>query len=197
MTRRSHPPAGSVADQTMSAALQEAERAGHSYVGCEHLLLALVRDNGDEVAQLLAGAGVALTKARAAVSHVVAEGRGDGPRWGQADLLATMGIDLAAIKRRVRADFGPRAVEELYASRIGRRLPRGPLCGLTIAPTLKDAFGVAVDTARRERREVDSAHLLLALLDTDSAGLHAVLAGLGIEQPGLRTTVTARLPAAS
>jgi len=181
----------------MTGALQEAEQARHSYVGCEHLLLALARDKSDDVGRLLEGAGVELARARATVQQVVAQGRGDGPRWSQADLLSRVGVDLAAIQRRVQAEFGPRAVEELYASGIGRRLPRGPLCGLMVAPRLKEAFALAVDTARHDGRGVDSAHLLLGLLDTDSPGLQAVLAALGVDHRGLRAAVAARLRAAS
>jgi len=181
----------------MTAALHEAEQARHSYVGCEHLLLALLRENSDHVAQLLVGAGLELNSARAAVLHVVAEGRGDGPRWSQADLLATVGVDLAAIQRRVRAEFGPRAVEDLYASRIGRSLPRGPLCGLMIAPALKNAFGLAVEIAKHEGGAIESGHLLLAVLATSSAGLQAVLAALGTSPQQLHAGVITRHRSAS
>ena len=59
----------------------------------------------------------------------ISAGNGDGPRWNDADLLATLGVDLPAIKQQMRADFGPHAIDELYRSPAGRRLPRGPLCG--------------------------------------------------------------------
>jgi len=116
-----------------------------------------------------------LPAARAAVADVISSGRGDGPPWNAADLLATLGVDLPAIQRQMRADYGPHAIDELYRSPVGRRLPWGPLCGPQMAPGLKKAlFG-------NEGRDSfpTSAHALLSLTDADSAGLAAVLASLG------------------
>jgi hypothetical protein len=47
-----------------------------------------------------------LPAARAAVADIVSSGRGDGPRWNAADLLATLGVDLPAIQRQMRAEYG-------------------------------------------------------------------------------------------
>jgi ATP-dependent Clp protease ATP-binding subunit ClpA len=96
----------------MAAAREEADRVRHGYVGCEHLLLALLTD-GDATAQdILADHGVRLPAARAAVAGVISSGADDGPRWNAADLLATLGVDLPAIQRQMRADYGPHAIDE-------------------------------------------------------------------------------------
>ena len=113
----------------MTSAREEADRARCGYVGCEHLLLALLIDTDPTARDILADRGISLPAARAAVANVISAGNGDGPRWNDADLLATLGVDLPAIKQQMRADFGPHAIDELYRSPAGRRLPRGPLCG--------------------------------------------------------------------
>jgi ATP-dependent Clp protease ATP-binding subunit ClpA len=85
----------------LAAAYAEAELARHGYVGCEHLLLALLREPVGVAGEVLRAHGVELQPARLAVRQVVADGRGDGPRWNQADLLAMVGVDLSAVRRGV------------------------------------------------------------------------------------------------
>jgi hypothetical protein len=60
--------------------------------------------------------------APARVWLVVGSGRGDGPRFDPATLLATLGIDLEQIRRHVEAQFGPNAIHNLYASPVGWNL---------------------------------------------------------------------------
>ena len=166
----------------MTSAREEADRARHGYVGCEHLLLALLTDKDPTARDILADRGISLPAARAAVANVISSGNGDGPRWNDADLLSTLGVDLPAIKRQMRADFGPHAIDELYRSPVGRRLPRGPLCGPQMTAGLKKAlFG-----AERPARLPGSGHALLSLLDAGSDGLGAVLVALGSSPAGLR-----------
>ena len=89
--------------------------------------------------------GLTTQRTRDAVWLVVGSGRGDGPRFDPATLLATLGIDLDQIRRHVEAQFGPNAIHTLYASPVGWNLrPRGPLCDLGPSPQLKQT----VDNAR-------------------------------------------------
>ncbi len=168
MTRHAEPGRDPITARLMRAAREEADRARHGYVGCEHLLLALITDKDPTARDILAG---------------------DGPRWNATDLLATLGVDLPAIQRQMRADYGPHAIDELYRSPVGRRLPWGPLCGPQMAPGLKKAlFG-------NEGRAgfPTSGHALLSLLDAGSGGLEAVLAALGSSPDVLRLAATERL----
>ena len=130
MTRRPGPARDPITSRLMAAARREAERARHGYIGCEHLLLALLADRDPTARDILADHKISLPAARAAVADVVSSGRGDEPRWNAADLLATLGVDLPAIQRQMRADYGPHVIDELYRSPVGRRLAWGPLCGL-------------------------------------------------------------------
>jgi Clp amino terminal domain, pathogenicity island component len=189
VTRRAGPGSDSITARLMVTAGEEADRARHGYVGCEHLLLALLADKDPTARDILADHGISLPAARAAVASVISSGSGDGPRWNAADLLATLGVDLPAIQRQMRADYGPHAIAELYRSPVGRRLPWGPLCGPRMAPGLKKAlFG-------NEGRASfpTSGHALLSLLDADSGGLSAVLAALGSSPDLLRLAARERL----
>ncbi len=102
MTRRAEPSRDPITVRLMAAAREEADRARHGYVGCEHLLLALLTDKDPTARDILADHGIRLPAARAAVAGVISSGSGDGPRWNAADLLATLGVDLPAIQRQMR-----------------------------------------------------------------------------------------------
>jgi Clp amino terminal domain, pathogenicity island component len=185
--------------RVLAAARAEAELARHGYVGLEHLLLALTQpDAAPATARLLAGQGISTRRARDAVWLVVGSGHGDGPRFDPATLLATLGIDLAQIRRRIEMQFGPDAIDHLYASDVGWNVrPRGPLCDLGLSPQLKRAIdhtlGRCWDTAPPLMHE----HLLLNTLDSDSHALAAVLDELGASAARLRDAVTAQLKIAS
>ena len=189
MTRRAEQGLDPITSRLLAAAGTEADRARHGYIGCEHLLLALLIDKDPTAREILATNGIALPAARAAVADVISSGSGDGPRWNAADLLATLGLDLPAIQHQMRADYGPHAIAELYRSPIGRHLSWGPLCGLHMAPGLKKAL------FRGEGRAgfPTSGHVLLSLLDAGSDGLDAVLAALGSSPELLRLAVKERL----
>ena len=189
MTCRARPVLDPVTSRLLAAAGTEADRSRHGYVGCEHLLLALLTDKDPTAREILASQGIGLPGARAAVADIVSSGRGDGPRWNAADLLATLGVDLPAIQRQMRADYGPHAIDELYRSPVGRHLPWGPLCGPQMAPGLKKAlFG-----SEGRASFPTSGHALLSLLEAGSAGLAAVLAALGSSPELLRLAASERL----
>jgi ClpA/ClpB-like protein len=86
MTRHAEPGRDPITARLMRTAREEADRARHGYVGCEHLLLALITDKDPTARDILAGRGISLPTARAAVADVVSSGAGDGPRWNATDL---------------------------------------------------------------------------------------------------------------
>jgi ClpA/ClpB-like protein len=192
------PPSSRPIRPILAAARGEAELARHGYVGVEHLLIGLTVPEAPETAQLLGVHGLTTERTRDAVGLVVGSGRGDGPRFDAATLLATLGIDLDQIRRHVEAQFGPNAIANLYASPVGWNLrPRGPLCDLGLSPQLKqtvdNALGHCWDTAPRQIHE----RLLLHSLDSDSDALKAVLSELNTSVRQLRAAATARLRNAS
>ena len=199
---RSTPARGALSGRPVTAivavARAEAEYARHGYIGVEHLLLSLAQPTAPATRRLLAEHDIRLDRARQAVWLVIGSGRGDGPRLDPATLLATLGIDLDQIRRQVQRQFGPDALHRLYSSEVGWSLrPRGPLCDLPPAANLKKAISNAVgacwDTAPPQLHE----RLLLGALDTNSPGLSAVLAELGVPAHTLHDSATATLRVAS
>jgi ATP-dependent Clp protease ATP-binding subunit ClpA len=182
----------------LAAARTEAELARHGYVGIEHLLITLTRPEAGQTARLLADFGITTERARDAVWLVVGAGRGDGPRFDPATLLATLGIDLDQIRRRVEAQFGPNAIHNLYTSPVGRNLrPRGPLCDLGISPQLKRVIDHALGRCWDSTPPQLTERLLRHALDSDSHALIAALDELQTPIAPLRAAVTERLPIAS
>ncbi|MFB9319092.1 Clp protease N-terminal domain-containing protein [Cryptosporangium minutisporangium] len=183
----------------LAATREEAARAGHGYVGVEHLLIALTPTpaaSSGSAARILADHGVTPASARGAVRRVIAADDGDGPRWDPGALLGTLGIDLFEIRRQVEERFGPDAIHQLYTGPVGWNLrPRGPLCDPPMTPQLKRALNGALGRCWDVTPARLGERLLLAALDADSAGLTRVLHLLEVEPGSLRTAVAAELHA--
>lgn len=64
-------PLSSAARRVLEAAITEALRLQHNYVGTEHLLLGMARSQRDPIGQILARHGIAYEQARAAVRAVI------------------------------------------------------------------------------------------------------------------------------
>jgi len=64
------------ARKVLALAQEEARRFNHSYIGTEHILLGLVREEEGMAAKILSNLGIGLNKVRAAVEFII--GRGEG-----------------------------------------------------------------------------------------------------------------------
>jgi hypothetical protein len=119
----------------MSLALAESEQLGHGYVGDEHVLLGLLREQASQASSLLRGHGLDLASARAELQRLSAAGLMPRSRADDAGALRAVGIDVEAVRQRLVTAFGAEAVGAAVwrASRRpwwrggGRR--RTPLCG--------------------------------------------------------------------
>jgi ATP-dependent Clp protease ATP-binding subunit ClpC len=97
------------AKKVLELSLRESQQLGHTYIGTEHILLALIREEGVG-AQLLAGAGVDLHRARQQVLELLhghgEAGLGAVPPPAAADelvgRLTSFVTRLNAIERRLR-----------------------------------------------------------------------------------------------
>jgi len=72
------------AREVMTLATEEAQRFNHNYIGTEHLLLGLIRQEEGVAAKVLNNLGVELTKVRSAVEFII--GRGDRKVIGEIGL---------------------------------------------------------------------------------------------------------------
>ena len=173
------------------AAVDEARRVGHNYVGTEHLLVALTRHRHvlpEAVAALLPDLEV-LTAALAAAI--------DGPPLRDAELLRTLGIDLEHVRTAVRATFGDEAIERLGRRRVHqpwqpwRRPTRRCMSLLAgamgVAPRVKQALEAArADADRRQRAAIDPAGLLLGMVEVEDAMSNRLLQDVGIDPAQVR-----------
>jgi ATP-dependent Clp protease ATP-binding subunit ClpA len=144
--------------RVLDLAKEEAALLGHRYLGPEHLLLGLLRDGASAATRVLRAQGVDLDAAQAAAHRLAERGVVPGPRPSDAELLGSLGIDLAAIRRSTEQTFGRTAVgwairEATRARRRGvGRVPRTPLRGppILITQTLYHAGEQARALGRRE-----------------------------------------------
>jgi ATP-dependent Clp protease ATP-binding subunit ClpA len=191
------------ARQVVVLAQEEARGLGHGYVGTEHLLLALMREEQGVAARVLTGAGVSLDGVRSDVLGIVGEG---APRASDlvgpadADALRAIGIDVDSIRERIEESFGPGALELARRPRRGRRLqfrrPRrqGRPCSgsrlpfvrhIPFTPRSKKVLELSLREAIRLRHNyIGTEHILLGLL-REGEGLAAMVLvrrGLGIEE---------------
>lgn len=143
----------------INSAVEEAAGLGHDYLGTEHVLLALVQQRDllpKDVVGLLPGDP-------GAVRTAIARKMGSLPHC-DAQLLRSVGIDLAEVRAAVRQAFGDEAL-----TRLRRRRPHRPwrpwrpwrrpirrctslLAGTTsVAPRLKESLERARHDAHRRQ----------------------------------------------
>jgi ATP-dependent Clp protease ATP-binding subunit ClpA len=154
------------------AAQTEAHERADDHLGCEHLLLGLLRGTG-RAAAALAQRGVTVEAVRAALDQLVGP-----PSTVTADsALATLGIDPGKVRAGLESAFGPDALnppptpfdaeaKEALQSAVAEaaRLPRsGP--------------GIDLSSAA----QVDPEHVLLGVLDSAENLGTVILRHLGVD----------------
>ena len=91
------------ARRVLTIAQEEARNLNHSYIGTEHILLGLVREEDGVAAKVLTNLGIGLGKVRSAVEFII--GRGEKPGSGETGLtprakkVIELAIDEAQIGR--------------------------------------------------------------------------------------------------
>jgi ATP-dependent Clp protease ATP-binding subunit ClpA len=137
----------------VALAVEHAIRLGHRYVGGEHLLLAAVTA-GQPASTVMCAHGVTPELVEEEIVRRVGLGAGAGLFGGlDKDALATIGIDLDAVRARIEASFGPqalaRAAQAAHRDLRRRPGPRAPrrrdrrtvLAAHAAAPRLPEATG--------------------------------------------------------
>jgi ATP-dependent Clp protease ATP-binding subunit ClpA len=157
----------------IDAAARMSRGLGHNYVGTEHLLLALAADRQTRAAQTLDELGLSPDEIRADIVALIGIAENPATRL-DADALATLGIDLDEVRRRVEEVFGPNALERTRA-------------GCTpVVPRLKKAL----ELAAREAGEgpVDAHHVLIGVASVENSVAAQILARHGITADELRAS---------
>ena len=114
-------------------AQDDARRLGHSYIGCEHLLLAAAA-TGEPASAVLGDQGVTPELIEAEILRTIGRGQTADPLGGiDRQALAFIGIDLDVVRARIEAAFGPDALTPALPAACRSRRPawgKGPLAEL-------------------------------------------------------------------
>jgi ATP-dependent Clp protease ATP-binding subunit ClpA len=160
----------SEARSVVAGAQDEARFLRHPFIGTEHLLLAMLAHGG---------VGGELLTARGMVVDVVRTQLGESERVDSRldpDALATLGIDLAEVRRAAEERFGPGA---LAAN--ARPMPKGHI---PFSKQAKNVLGLAVREAVALKSDsINSGHLLLAVIGEASVGARLIrAAGIDVDE---------------
>jgi ATP-dependent Clp protease ATP-binding subunit ClpA len=157
-------------------AREEAKRRHQYYLGPEHLLLGLLVEDDNPAARVLHAHGLNAETVRAGIDRLVAEGVLPGPQPSDAELLATLGIDLDAVMARLKEGFGWEAYYHAAQNvqlRPAQPFPHAPGAGTPLI--CWRVFRFAAEEAAARGEDATPAHWLLALLrdaeDPVEAGL--------------------------
>ena len=165
------------AAQTEAAALQ------HGWIGTEHLLLGVLTTGGHG-ARLLGGFGVDAGAVRNDVVRIVGRGEDDIDR----DALATLGIDLDAVRERVERAFGPGALSRREGCRrgwVGPRAPFTPRAKKALELTLREGLALGA-------RGLGSEHMVLGLLREGDGVAAQILTARSVTREAVRRRVAGR-----
>jgi len=133
------------ARRVLSLAQEEAQRFNHNYIGTEHILLGLVRENEGTAAKVLGGLGIELNKIRSAVEFII--GKGDTAASGEIGLTprAKKVIELAVDEAR-RLNHHYIGTEHLLIGLMRE--------GEGVAAGVLESLGVTLDKVRGETNSV-------------------------------------------
>jgi ATP-dependent Clp protease ATP-binding subunit ClpA len=159
------------AEPYLIAGAETARRLGHSYVGTEHIMLALLRKPDGGATFVLDQLGVSAAEVETAIEPCLVSGT---PKIDP-EALATIGIDFEAVRRRLEQTFGPGALERSHASCLG------------IAPRAKLALAYALDHAGSE--PLGDEHILLGMLSVPDSLAARALLELGVSLEAAKTVV--------
>jgi ATP-dependent Clp protease ATP-binding subunit ClpA len=177
------------ARQAVVVARREAALLGQREIGCSHLLLGIMSEPDGPGALALSAAGLELAGLRA---RIAAATRHPAEPL-DADALASLGIDLDAVRRATEASFGQGALDRAAAP---RQEPSWGAMRLT-RPARKSLELGKRAAGQLHSGHISTGHLLLGLIDQGDNGAVAALTAAGVDTGALRSDVMARLVAAA
>jgi ATP-dependent Clp protease ATP-binding subunit ClpA len=171
------------ARQTVVGAQDEARQLHQNWVGTEHLLLALLAQEGSASAAVLARHGLTHDSAAESVAAYLG---GDAL---DADALTTLGIDLDAVRSSVEATFGPGALDAN-----GQRTGDEPSGHIPFSRRAKKVLELSLREAiAMKSRGIADGHIALGILREGEGLAMKLIADRGIDTAALRRDLTAAL----
>lgn len=137
-------------------AQDEARALGHPWLGTEHFLLALLEEERGPATSTLRDLGVSREKIMEDFAGIVGPCKSPIPPALDSTALASIGIDLQEIRRRVEEAFGPGALEGTRAWRERDRLSLTPRSKRLLDRALREAL-------RMGEKRVGPEHVLMAI----------------------------------
>ena len=209
----------------VAGAQAHARRLGHRYIGCEHLLLAAAC-TGEPSAAALREHGVTPQAVEAEIVRLVGLGQAASLfSAADRDALASIGIDLDAVRARAEAAFGPDAFTRAAPdacrgnrpawpnspmARLRRRRRSHAAAGqdarpgayptghLPLTPRAKKSLEHSLREAKaRHDNHIGVEHLTLALVAMNDGAVPPILSALGASPATLRTAILDRYRQAS
>lgn len=171
-------------------AQEEARSLGQQEILAEHLLLSILAEADSISAEVLSELGV---------EHARLAGEVSAPTSGDDDALRAIGIDLAAVRERAEAAFGPGALDRPLRRRTrllqrvagtGGHLPFARPAKRALEQSLRQALAL-------QHRGIGVEHLLLGLLADDHDPAAQVLQQTGVSVAEVRAKVRSRLQQAA
>jgi ATP-dependent Clp protease ATP-binding subunit ClpA len=157
----------------VTSAQEEARGLGHRYIGTEHLLAALTRDERGLGGRVVRDLGLTPDGVRHDILEII------GPGELDRDALATIGIDLDEVRRRAEETFGPGALDRCDPS---GHVPLTPRSKKALELSLREAVQLG-------DKFIGSEHLLLGLARMDGGVAAQILSEHGITRERVETAV--------
>ena len=170
-------------------AQEQARTLGHGEIMPEHLLLATIADTDSIGSQVLRDLGV---EREVLVREVAALGLADD------EALRAIGVDLAAVRQKAEAAFGPGALDRprprrygllRRVARVGGHLPFTDSAKRALEQSLRQALAL-------KHSYIATDHILLGLLADDQDPASRTLLRVGVTPSEVRTLVRDQLRAA-
>ena len=153
------------ARQTVKGAAQEARQLGGSYIGTEHLLLAILHLDGGIAHDVLIEAGTSYDSVRRAMLDAEST---QVDLLDDAEALESIGIDLNAVKAKLEEAFGPGVLDEPPPEKkgwLGRRRQESSAWHLPFTPRSKMVLELGLREALALKHNyIGTEHLLLGLI---------------------------------
>lgn len=182
------------AREVVHQAQGQARELQHTWIGCEHILLA-VAASPTPTGALFRDRGALPQSIREAIVAVI----GPGPAPVDNDdkvALSSLGIDLDEVRHAVEATFGSGSLEGIPTRRrrgLRHRLRRRQASCMTIpgrvpfTPRAKRCLALSLrESLRLKHHHIGVEHLALALLGRDDTAAWSVLHHLGVDPIDLR-----------
>jgi len=160
------------ARRVLTSAQEEAQNLNHSYIGTEHILLGLIREEDSMAAKVLTNLGITLPKVRSAVEFII--GRGEKSNIGEIGLTprAKRVIELAIDEAR-HLNHNYIGTEHLLLGLLHE--------GEGVAAGVLDSFGITLEQARNETNNVLSQRPSRSKQGTRTASRTPVLDQLSVD----------------